>query len=109
MPTADIVALLIAERDKLNRAIEALDGTKTPAIHTPAAETSTEKETPCQRRYSAENGARTEETLRGFESCANVRLFGCEIGWFRALPLVQFHFTRSAGFLELQVTAAIFR
>jgi hypothetical protein len=32
MPTDHIVALLIAERDKLNRAIEALQGTKTPAV-----------------------------------------------------------------------------
>jgi hypothetical protein len=32
MPTDHIVALLIAERDKLDRAIEALQGTKTPAI-----------------------------------------------------------------------------
>jgi hypothetical protein len=39
MPTDHIVALLIAERDKLNRAIEALEGTKTSAIHTPVAET----------------------------------------------------------------------
>jgi hypothetical protein len=36
MPTDHIVALLIAERDKLNSAIEALQGAKTPA--SPAAE-----------------------------------------------------------------------
>ena len=38
MPTDHIVALLIAERDKLNRAIEALEGTKTPSTHRPVAE-----------------------------------------------------------------------
>ena len=46
MPTDHIVALLIAERDKLNRAIEALHGTKTPATpaaEAPAADTSTPK------------------------------------------------------------------
>ena len=36
MPTDHIVALLMAERDKLNRAIEALQGTAT--IHTSVAE-----------------------------------------------------------------------
>jgi hypothetical protein len=44
MPTDDIVALLIAERDKLDRAIEALEGTRTPAIHTPVVETTAPKE-----------------------------------------------------------------
>jgi hypothetical protein len=43
MPTDHIVALLITERDKLNRAIEALQGTKTPAIPMPVAETSAPK------------------------------------------------------------------
>jgi hypothetical protein len=44
MPTDHIVALLIAERDKLDRAIEALRETKTPtipAIEGPAAESNT--------------------------------------------------------------------
>jgi len=49
MPTDHIVALLIAERDKLNRAIEALQGTKTPA--TPAAEApAAEARTPKKKR-----------------------------------------------------------
>ena len=37
MPTDHIVALLIAERDKLNSAIKALHGTKTPATSGPEA------------------------------------------------------------------------
>ena len=81
-----LVALLIAERDKLNRAIEALEGTKTPAIHTPVAETPKKK-----RHISAttrrKNGAGAEETLRGFESGENIRLFGCETDSFWALYL----------------------
>jgi hypothetical protein len=46
MPTDHIVALLIAERDKLNSALEALRGTKTPATpapEAPAAEVTTPK------------------------------------------------------------------
>jgi hypothetical protein len=53
MPTDPIVALLIAERDKLNSAIEALQGTKspaTPAAKADAAETATPKK---KRQISA--------------------------------------------------------
>ena len=50
MPTDHIVALLIAERDKLNNAIEALQGTKTATILAPVAQASTPKK---KRRISA--------------------------------------------------------
>jgi hypothetical protein len=53
MPTDHIVALLIAERDKLNSAIEALQGTKTltrPAVVAPIARTTAPKK---KRRISA--------------------------------------------------------
>jgi hypothetical protein len=59
MPTEHIVALLIQERDRLNRAIEALQGpvkrrgrppkNSTPAVAVPAAEEASQK----RKRFSA--------------------------------------------------------
>jgi hypothetical protein len=56
MPTDHIVALLIAERDKLNSAIEALPGTKTPA--TPAAEAPAAEATTRKKRRQISAAAR---------------------------------------------------
>jgi hypothetical protein len=91
MPTDHIVALLIAERDKLNSAIVALQGTKTPAspeAEAPAAEATTPKK---KRVVSAasrrKNGARSEETVSGVEGggsnpcgsrCGDARIDTCE-------------------------------
>ena len=50
MPTDHIVALLIAERDKLNSAIEALQGTRTATDLGPVAEAITPKK---KRRITA--------------------------------------------------------
>jgi hypothetical protein len=52
MPTDHIVALLIAERDKLNAAIEALQGTaKTAAPKKPAAVDATAGAAPRKKRH----------------------------------------------------------
>ena len=68
MPTEHIVALLIEERDKLNRAIEALQGhTKRrgrPAKNRLAAEVPTAVEPPKARRKGMSNAARKAQSKR---------------------------------------------
>jgi len=62
MPTDQIITLLIAERDKLNRAIEALQGpSKKSAAQ--AGRTRPSQKTDGDRRCPAEDGGGTEKAL----------------------------------------------
>jgi hypothetical protein len=73
MQTEQIVALLIAERDRLNRAIEALQGPtvrlgRPPKSATPAAESAPTpaKKTRKKRTFTAEQRAAQAEKMKQF-------------------------------------------
>ena len=61
MPTDHIIALMIAERDKLISAIEALQGTKTPA--TPATEALAAEAMPPKKKRQISAAARRNMAL----------------------------------------------
>jgi hypothetical protein len=67
MPTDHIVSLLIAERDKLNRAIEALQGTakKPVAAEQTAAASKKRRVSAASRRKMAEGQKRRWAAIKG--------------------------------------------
>jgi hypothetical protein len=71
MPTDHIIALLIAERDKLNAAIEALQGT--PQMNPPAIEIGGTSWAAPKNAMSVllpvGNGCRSKEALGGDQGC----------------------------------------
>jgi hypothetical protein len=71
MPTEDIVALLIAERDKLNRAIEALQGParrpgRPPKSMQTNAAAPVATETKGKRTFSAAQRKRQAEKMKAY-------------------------------------------
>jgi hypothetical protein len=66
MPTDHIVSLLIAERDKLNRAIDALQGAaKKPAAEQTAAAPKKRRVSAASRRKMAEGQKRRWAAIKG--------------------------------------------
>jgi hypothetical protein len=65
MPTDHIIALLIAERDKLNRAIEALQGSAKRRGRPPKA-TTPEVSVPKRKRQSAARSKAPAERMKAY-------------------------------------------
>ncbi len=68
MPTEHIIALLIAERDKLNRAIEALQGSAKRPGRPPknAADVTTSAAAPKRKRRSAAQRKAQAERMKAY-------------------------------------------
>jgi hypothetical protein len=66
MPTEHIIALLIAERDKLNRAIDALQGSAKRRGRPPAAEVTTSAVAPKRKRQSAARRKAQAERMKAY-------------------------------------------